>query len=347
MKTSGRFLVRGAPLLAKGAARWLFGTNGPDEIKDLLQAATEEDVVNCLGNYAERSIRNHLATAESIDSFKKLLHESVDSLKIKKLGYRLPLFVFIDELDRCRPTYAIEFLEHVKHIFSIEGIVFVVGTDTNQLGNAICSIYGQGVNCDSYLRKFIDQTFHLPEPDYDSFAKLLHNKLNIQSIIDHMVKIYYPKENMPFFLVFSECAYLFDLSLREQEQCFTKLRAVLVNNLDKEIDLLFLCYLLMAQIKFSEVHEELRRKKFKLPVYYEKIYDLAITSNRQPFINILLPEYLKVLNKSSYEILQSYRTMQPINENQKIIKRFLGVMAKGSVDLKSHVEYAELATNIE
>ncbi|WP_419182173.1 P-loop NTPase fold protein [Pantoea ananatis] len=35
-----------------------------------------------------------------------------------------PLFVFVDELDRCRPTYAIEMLETIKHLFSIENVVY-------------------------------------------------------------------------------------------------------------------------------------------------------------------------------------------------------------------------------
>ena len=35
-----------------------------------------------------------------------------------------PLVFIIDELDRCRPTFAIELLERVKHIFDIPNMVF-------------------------------------------------------------------------------------------------------------------------------------------------------------------------------------------------------------------------------
>src|SRR5690606_33038946 len=52
---------------------------------------------------------------------------SADSEGTEKTG---PLFIFIDELDRCRPLFALELLEALKHLFSIEGIVFVLGLNT-------------------------------------------------------------------------------------------------------------------------------------------------------------------------------------------------------------------------
>lgn len=55
----------------------------------------------------------------------------------------LPAFIFIDELDRCRPSYAVEMLETIKHIFDISGVVFVVATDTEQLQHAVKVVYGE------------------------------------------------------------------------------------------------------------------------------------------------------------------------------------------------------------
>ena len=43
----------------------------------------------------------------------------------------------IDELDRCRPDYAITYLETIKHIFSIKGTAFV-------LANAMYELIGCG-----------------------------------------------------------------------------------------------------------------------------------------------------------------------------------------------------------
>ena len=52
------------------------------------------------------------------------------------------VFVLVDELDRCRPTYAIEMLETIKHFFSLDNYIFVVATDTNQLSHSIKAVYG-------------------------------------------------------------------------------------------------------------------------------------------------------------------------------------------------------------
>ena len=44
-----------------------------------------------------------------------------------------PLVFIIDELDRCRPTFAIELLERVKHIFDVSNMVFVLGINRDEL----------------------------------------------------------------------------------------------------------------------------------------------------------------------------------------------------------------------
>jgi hypothetical protein len=84
-----------------------------------------------------------------------------------------PMFVFIDELDRCRPTYAIELLETVKHLFDIPGLIFVIATDTEQLQHSIKAVYGEGFDSNKYLYRFFDRTFTLKQPDLEKFIKSL------------------------------------------------------------------------------------------------------------------------------------------------------------------------------
>lgn len=63
---------------------------------------------------------------------------------------------FIDELDRCRPTFAIELLERIKHLFDIQNIVFVLSIDKEQLEASTAAAYGSAINAPEYLRRFID-----------------------------------------------------------------------------------------------------------------------------------------------------------------------------------------------
>ena len=52
-------------------------------------------------------------------------------------GIHYPLVVMIDELDRCRPSYAVEFLETAKHLFDVDRIVFVLAVNREQLAHAV------------------------------------------------------------------------------------------------------------------------------------------------------------------------------------------------------------------
>ena len=74
-----------------------------------------------------------------------------------------PLVVIIDELDRCKPTYALDLLENIKHVFDAENVCFVLVTNVAQLEDVVKSEYGvKGAS--AYLEKFFPTSFVLPEP---------------------------------------------------------------------------------------------------------------------------------------------------------------------------------------
>lgn len=81
-----------------------------------------------------------------------------------------PAFILVDELDRCRPSYAVEMLETIKHIFDIPGVVFVVATDTEQLQHTVKALYGEGFDARAYLGRFFNSRYTLKTP---SLEKLL------------------------------------------------------------------------------------------------------------------------------------------------------------------------------
>jgi hypothetical protein len=94
----------------------------------------------------------------SIQSYVKAL-ESVSS-KNEKVVF------FIDELDRCRPDFAVEVLEKVKHLFPAKNVIFVISYNKAQLSKIISSVYGVGAE-DSlkYLEKFVHIEANLPTID--------------------------------------------------------------------------------------------------------------------------------------------------------------------------------------
>ncbi|MDR0634721.1 MAG: KAP family NTPase, partial [Azoarcus sp.] len=126
------------------------------------------------------------ATGETVDSIVDLFARESDQLKtfreeLTKAVEQLPeaqkkpdLVFFIDELDRCRPTFAIELLERVKHLFNIPNIVFVLSIDKQQLEASTKAVYGAESNAPEYLRRFFDMEYSIPAiPDERYTANLL------------------------------------------------------------------------------------------------------------------------------------------------------------------------------
>jgi hypothetical protein len=72
------------------------------------------------------------------------------------------LVFIIDELDRCRPTYAAEVIEKIKHLFSVPGIIWVLVMNKEQMEKSISHVYG-AIDASLYLSKFIDVGSSLPK----------------------------------------------------------------------------------------------------------------------------------------------------------------------------------------
>lgn len=117
---------------------------------DLLNKANEEQK-----SLIEKDYFSKYKMFKSIkDKFKK---------NLKDLATEKKIVVFIDELDRCRPDFAIETLEIVKHYFDIPNIVFVLSLDIEQLSHSIATCYGQNMDSAGYLRRFIDFQVNIPQ----------------------------------------------------------------------------------------------------------------------------------------------------------------------------------------
>jgi hypothetical protein len=83
---------------------------------------------------------------------------------------RQRIVVFIDDLDRCLPTSALEVLESMKLFFDLEGFVFVVGLDREVVQRAIETKYrpleagavDSPVKGSEYIKKIFQLPFSLP-----------------------------------------------------------------------------------------------------------------------------------------------------------------------------------------
>ncbi len=109
---------------------------------------------------------NPLSIIQSAKSIEELVKEFLDSLLAER-GDRL--VVFIDELDRCRPDYAVRLLERIKHYFSNERITFVFAINSLELQHTIKKYYGESFDASRYLDRFFDLRISLPPIDKHIF----------------------------------------------------------------------------------------------------------------------------------------------------------------------------------
>lgn len=123
-----------------------YATNGAVDIKN--------DIFG--EQWTNKQITDEIKTSEEIkDTFRELINNLLIENKNK-------ILIIIDEIDRCKPTFAIDLLENIKHFYDDERIVFLVATNNKQLSASVCKVYGEKYDGDAYLDKFFDLNLELP-----------------------------------------------------------------------------------------------------------------------------------------------------------------------------------------
>lgn len=141
----------GLNVTAKAGVSWLLKQDS-DKIAEGFEEAIQTTADKAIDVSVGSILKDHEEADKNLEALQKILKEKA---KTK------PIILFIDELDRCRPDFAVNMLETLKHTFDIEGVQFVLITNTCQLRASISHCYG-GVDEQRYLDKFLKFTFTLP-----------------------------------------------------------------------------------------------------------------------------------------------------------------------------------------
>lgn len=123
----------------------------------------------------------------TVEDSKEALKEIFELLLVEQAER---LIIFIDELDRCNPTYAINVLERVKHFLDDDRLIFVYSINKDQLVHTICRHYGQGMNGTIYLNKFFDYNLTLPSVSFETYAGAFFERDYYSSIIQELSEYY-------------------------------------------------------------------------------------------------------------------------------------------------------------
>ncbi len=267
----------------------------PPEVINLFENIKIEDIKAFWDN---NSIYN-----DFFDEYRQY-SSNIENMKteIKKILDNKKLIIFIDELDRCKPDFAIKLLEIIKHLFDIPNVIFIFALDMTQLSCSVESVYGKGIDATGYLCRFFDYITKLPQFDVSTYIDciILEKPLLNKNIYYTLEK----EENKIYFnSIFKEFSKLFDLSLRD-------------------INTIYYNFLLFEKIELSNIID--------LKVYEIYLFFMILKYKRlEKFTQILLyknteifKETISLINKlkkvNNYAILENIAYIEK-NKNNNLV----------------------------
>lgn len=188
--------------------------------------------------------------------------------KLQEIATERTIVLFVDELDRCIPQYAIKVLERLHHIFyGLDNVVVIMAIDRKQLEHSVEEMFGvrkdeSSIDIEKYLKKFID------------FSMVLDNGMINESYWEKY-KVYFDKFEMEneddAGEITNILSKLFEtVDIRRMEKLIEKANMVHSLVCNKKLDISILV--------FEVMYEVLKIWKFNELQYVATINDARYTS---------------------------------------------------------------------
>ena len=244
-------------------------------IGDLSKEITDS-LINAPEDSLRKEIEGYKEQQTEILQFKQNLAECIQKKCEKK-----PLIFIVDELDRCRPDYAVDLLEKVKHFFSVEGIVFVLAIDKDQLVSSIKGRYGsESIDGNAYLKRFIDFEYVPQEPNMRSFCTYLYHYMGMDEFLGSEEKAAETgrKDEREFLSIAMQLYTQKGLSLRDVERMFSHIRLALLMLPENKMDLQFSAEML-SLLTFLKTYEpsfyaRIKNKEFEIQSFVDQFCEI-------------------------------------------------------------------------
>ncbi|GAA0805325.1 KAP family P-loop NTPase fold protein [Psychrobacter piscatorii] len=154
----------------KAIASLAFGKYAADMSDDFKEGmeAIEEGSDSFIDQSLESMIKDQVEAEKNLSTLKEAL---------KDIASINPVILLIDELDRCRPDFAVMMLETIKHVFDVENVQIILITNAEQLKATIKHSYGSETNSHDYLYKFFKYQINLPTSTKDIEGRSVENNV--------------------------------------------------------------------------------------------------------------------------------------------------------------------------
>lgn len=239
----------------------------------------------------------------TIEEKKKAFNKLIDEILIDKQR----LILVIDELDRCKPTFAVEMLETIKHFYSNSKMTIIITTNNLELSNTIRKVYGQDFDGYGYLNKFYDCVINLEVKNIKDYLQKQLNfctKTYIYHDFSNLVMEYYnfSLRDCNRYMTFYDM-----LKNYIEEEC----------NFNKEFHYIFSCIILplivSAKIKNLENYNQMVSNKGE-KIIEDFINIKIIDTKYERWLKEIL-KYEKDNKEWINEILQVYYSIFDTNNN--------------------------------
>ncbi|SDW99378.1 KAP family P-loop NTPase fold protein [Nitrosomonas communis] len=264
-----------------------------------------------VGNFIEDRINSHAKNTALIKSFRETLSDLPS--KLSKDNNK-PLVVIIDELDRCKPTFAVEVIETTKHLFSVKHVVFVLVMNKAQIEESIRSVYGV-IDAHTYLQKFINLETRLPkltvEGNFSDLSKYVRKLIDV-----HELQTFDVHGNIHKCL--ESTATHFDLTLRQLEKVLTYITIFYSTSHENQFKLVpIIVFLSVVKVINPQLFEKLLIQKIS---YTELSKDLKLSefdNNRENSDKFKwIVQWLKSCLLNDQELHEL-----PVEDRQQILER--------------------------
>jgi hypothetical protein len=214
----------GLKTLAKAGVSHILRQDVTDAVDDF-DKEIQDAADTIINSSIETMLKDHVEAEESLKTLQTAL---------SKIAEDKPIVIFIDELDRCRPNFATDMLEVIKHVFDIDNVSFVLITNIQQLKASINHCYGEAIDAQRYLDKFIKFSIKLPNDHKAISHDINKNSLaHYEQLIQKSESLQKCELDARAFLEFiEELISIHSISLRETETFVRHLEIyqILTNN---------------------------------------------------------------------------------------------------------------------
>lgn len=323
------------PALVGGVVKLVSGIPYADLVAEIAGGLTDatgkavKEAKNKSMNPAYEVLQSDLSYNAAMTQFKDKLKEL-----IKKQNSDKPFIVIVDELDRCKPTYAIEFLEKLKHLFDIPNIIFILFINEKELVNAISHTYG--IDGKNYLGKFIQVFSRFNRYQYyNSHIWSYINKKYLEND-DYYKDIFGNNLINDYIYLFEEMSHIYpDLSYRDVDNILMSYKCLDIKNIHhiglsiilkiiKLKDSAFYYILFFDTLTLHKDYKSVVPEKFQITsINFDKTNSVFIDEFKMLLYNIhrLSSPYSGFLKEENQDVPQHYTLENYIQKNALLLQK--------------------------